>query len=535
MGKVFDEDFAEVTDVPEIHERQRGDLGKHEKQQPARLTLLKWAVVVVLVSAPALVKLFSYADYPGSDDAFIHIAVVENILRGDGWGIISNDRVNMSTSPLFTLILLPVFAVGSIGFAQLLSLGFSSAALGITFFATRAITKSDLSGFTALVIAATNVHLWRWSGTVMETSLAYLFVTVIAATALKLISVDDGKSMRRAVTLGVLIGLGTLVRFEIGMLMLLSVAAIWLARQPNPRKVAVLVVGGFTGTFLPWVLFATAYFGTPIPTTFAAKTTSALHLVNPAVTKGIMLVFATGFGVSALIAVYAASLAMRSADGRDSLRKLALPLAYLLSWPVCLFAFYYLKTSGLQSAGRYFLPGMATWPIAVGLLVATVPRIKRDSNGRRALLATALVGSLAAGLTINAANVRPVLTAFNGGYRVAMTHAAEYLRHTCNPGEGALIIVDIGIIARDGVGDCVLVDGGALATPSVRSMTIDQAIDQFKVKYVVQSIGRSPGELADKYPQLGLKLELSERYTEHGIAKAGQVNYLNIFVLTGGN
>lgn len=138
------------------------------------------ALVVVLILTPALVHLIFYPAFAGADDAFIHVAVAEHILRGDGWGIVSHDRVNLSSSPFFTILLLAVLPMGSIGLAEILSLVFACAALAITFFTTRRITASIMCGLAALVVAAANAHLWRWSGTVMETALAYLSVTLIA-------------------------------------------------------------------------------------------------------------------------------------------------------------------------------------------------------------------------------------------------------------------------------------------------------------------------------------------------------------------
>jgi hypothetical protein len=64
---------------------------------------------------------------------------------GPGWGIVSNDRVNLSSSPLFTVLLLLVLRVGSIGLAQVLSLVFACAGLAVTYLATRAMTSSMTS------------------------------------------------------------------------------------------------------------------------------------------------------------------------------------------------------------------------------------------------------------------------------------------------------------------------------------------------------------------------------------------------------
>ena len=188
------------------------------------------AIVIALVLTPALVKLIFYPAYPGPDGAFLHIAVAEHILDGTGWGVNSHHPVNLSSSPIFVLLLVSILAIGSMGVAQIFSVVFACAALAITFFATRAITASSMCGLAALVVAAANVHLWRWSGTVMEPTLAYLAVTLISATTLWLVRARR-TSVWNFALLGALIGFGTLVRFEIGILLPLSMGALWVSRQ----------------------------------------------------------------------------------------------------------------------------------------------------------------------------------------------------------------------------------------------------------------------------------------------------------------
>jgi 4-amino-4-deoxy-L-arabinose transferase-like glycosyltransferase len=170
-----------------------------------------------------------------------------------------------------------VLPIGSIGLAQIASHAFAAAALAITFFATRSITASTLSGLAALVVAAANVHLWWWSGTVLETSLGYLAVTIIAAFTLWLMD-QRRTGVWDLALLGALIGLGTQVRFEIGIFLPLSMVALWFS-WPTRRRQIPAVIGGFVVAVLPWLTFATAYFGTPIPTTFSAKADS-FHLVH---------------------------------------------------------------------------------------------------------------------------------------------------------------------------------------------------------------------------------------------------------------
>ena len=472
-------------------------------------------LIGLLALVPALVKLAFYPAYPGSDDAFIHMATAQHILDGRGWGIVSNDRVNLSSSPLFTVLLLPVLTVGSIGLAQVLSVVFACAALAVTYLAARAMTSSVACGLAALVVAAANVHLSRWSGTMMETSLGYLLVTLIALTTLMLIR-SKSQSVWQLALLGLFTGLGTEVRFEIGLLLPLSFLALWFSRRENRVQLLAVVVG-FCAAVAPWIVFATAYFGTPIPTTFFAKA-SSFHVVNVAITKELGSVVATGFGLSVVLAVAALAIAARSTEGRARLRSHASLLTYLIAWPIALFAFYYIKTDGLQGPARYYVPGMATWPIAFGLLVGSIPA--RELRKYRLALISGLVGCLAIGLAINVLVIRPALTAFNDGYRSAMTEGAAYLRANCRPGDVALIVIDIGIMAKDGIGECALVDGGALATPSLRGLTLAQKMAKVHPTFVVQSIGHRADELSAEFPKLKLKLRMSKSYIDHGAAGA---------------
>ena len=482
------------------------------------------AIVVLLILTPALVKLIFYPAYTGGDGAFLHTAVAEHILAGQGWGVNPYHPVNLDSSPMFVLLLVSILAVGSMGSAQIVSAVFACAALAITFFATRAITASPMCGLAALTVAAANVHLWRWSGTVMESSLAYLAVTAIVAATLWLMRARPIGAWN-FVLLGALIGFSTLVRFEIGILLPLSMAALWCPRQTALRRLAA-VSGGFVVAVLPWIAFGTTYFGSPIPTTFGAKT-SSLNIVNLAVVKTVGTVVVTGFGVSILIAATAIALASRTVEGRAKLRDYATPLCYLLAWPIVLFGFYYLKTN-IGSQARYLLPGMATWPIALGLIIATVPRKPQY----RPWLAVGLVGCVAVALVINIVKVRPVLNSFESGYLTAMAHGAEYLRDHCKPGDVALLLYEIGIMSRNGVGACTVVGGPVPATSQTGGMTLRELLSRATPTYLVEISGHDRNDLAADYPQL--ILQMSEGYTGHDLATAGQLDYLNIYRVNNG-
>lgn len=477
---------------------------------------------VALVFIPVFAKLIFYPAFPGTDDSFIHIAIAEHILDGKGWGV-AGYRVNLSSSPVFTVLLLAVFAVGSIGLAQILTAVFSCMAMAVTFFATRSITGSNNCGIIALVVAAANPYLWEWTGAVMETSLAYLAVTVIAMVTLRLIKAGSGSALN-FLLLGFLIGLGMQVRFEIGIFLPLSLVALWLAFRPGPRSVAALVGGVFLA-LLPWAIFAVFYFGTPIPTTFYALGSGrqAGQVLNMSVLKVVGAVLATGFGISILIAATAAVIASRSPEGLRRLRSCSIPLLFLLGWPIVLFGYYYVTVNGWSTVARYFVPGMATWPIALGLIISAVP----GRPSYRPWLAAAMVACLTLALGITATKIQPALASFNAGYRAVNSEGAKYLQSNCKPGDVALLKNDIGIMARDGIGDCTLVDGAGLATPDMIGLSFLEQLSRAKPTFVVFACERSHNESGGKYPQL--TLELSKTFMNPSIAEFGRECYFNIY------
>src|SRR4026207_1489267 len=63
----------------------------------------------------AVVRLIYEPGYRGTDDSFSHAAIVESLRAGNGWGINPGEPVNLSTSPLFTLLMLGLSWLGAGG------------------------------------------------------------------------------------------------------------------------------------------------------------------------------------------------------------------------------------------------------------------------------------------------------------------------------------------------------------------------------------------------------------------------------------
>ena len=502
-----------------------------------------WIVVLValLAAVPAIVKLVSYPAYPGSDDAFIHLAVAESVLAGTGWGLPGFGEVNLSSSPLFTVLLLPVLAVGDVGLAQLVTLLAAGLGLLATYAVARDLTASPQLGLVALALGAFNVHLWRWSGTVMEAAVAYAFVgaVVLAVVRLQAARHADGK---RYVLLGLVIGAAALTRFEAGLLLPLALIQLAVARGLSREHLVRLglCVVGFVLALVPWVVFSVVTLGSPVPTTFSAKTGPAVILVNTEVTRQLVQVVVSGAWASLLlVAVGVVSLLAKRRLG-GSLRT-ASSTVLLIGWPLALFAFYYLKTPTLQSAARYYLPGMWTLPVLAVVLIGLARAAGPRQRALRGLLSTPALAAvcaltLVAALVLNAVRVAPVLRAFPDGYQRAMQDGAAYLRASCRPGDVALIYVDIGVLAREGIGPCRLADAGGLASPELQGLTAEEAVNTTQARFVVHSIALEPDEFVKTHPNLDGRLEkvLSQPYASHAVAEAGARNHLEVYRVTGG-
>jgi len=482
----------------------------------------EWPMVGLLALLPTIVKLVAYPHYPGSDDSFIHLAVAQNIVTGGGWGVIPGDPVNLSSSPIYTMLLLALQPLNPLVAAQVISALFTTAALVLIYSIARKLTLSRPLAFTGLAVAAANVHLWRWTGTVMETTLAFMLVTLVIYVLYRITPVDR-KSWVAPLGLGLLIGVATLTRFELGLLLPLAIVDLWLRgeRRPEVARRAALLAPGFLIGVAPWLVFSYLYFGTPVPTTYSAKT-SGLILANLSVTQDVAAVLLSGYGLAILVALIAAGTLRSRLPGIIERHLL------VFIWPVLLFAFYYLKTTSLQSSARYYLPGMAAISIAVVILLAAIPAHR---IGKSALLAVSIM-SVTLGVVINSIFIAPTLRGFNENYRSTMIEAAQFLRLNCDGSGPALVVRDIGILAAEGISKCPLADAGALASPELRGMTLEEMISATNPQFVVESIGESSGAFLAERPQL--RLVHSRSYLAHGVSTAGAKYWLNIYAVVPG-
>lgn len=224
---------------------------------------MKRATPALLVAASGLILWYSlvFRTHFQLEDAFITFRYAANLVRGDGFVFNPGERVLGTTTPLQTLLLalfslpfgprsihnvaaviMPLFGIGAgiAAYAALTKRGMSllGAALGITFFyANTAVIRTGIGG--------------------METPM------VLFLMALSLWALVSG----RAALTGMFCGLLFLCRVDT----LIWTGLLFAFNLMKPRRDLLPQSFAFAIVVLPWLIFATVYFGSPLPNSMLAK------------------------------------------------------------------------------------------------------------------------------------------------------------------------------------------------------------------------------------------------------------------------
>lgn len=481
----------------------------------------KWisAVVLALALVPAMVKLISYPHNIGSDDAYIHLRVATEFLRGEGWGINPHQPVNLSTAPAFTLLLVLVEKMGRhpVYLAQAFSCVASALGLLAIFGAAFAETTSMFAALLAEGAAAFSVNLWRWNGTLMETSFAFAMV----AGSLWFLRKDVGMSAWRAALLGVLLGFGMLLRPELGLLACLAAATLVRRSEPGSRaRNGICVTIAAMLPLLSWYAFAHRQGISPLPTTYAAKSVTGVLLLN----RDFAMQFAQSLGASLLLPVVFVLLVVIVGGKKGKAAQDSTSYWVPAGLTAALFTFYYLKMPGLESPGRYLLPLLP----CEALLLALLWQRFRAGQGR--FVAGVLVLHALFSLELNRRTIAPVLRRFEGEYGdTQRAAAAELVRLTAGQtNRRVLVVSDIGLLSCEGDGRFEIVDGGALATPALRGLSTKAQIERVRPAFVVQTLSRTPQGFAADLPEI-LHPLWRRRFLQHGVRVRDPFYYTIIF------
>jgi hypothetical protein len=487
----------------------------------AYLPNLVWIAVAFLAAVPLAIKLFAYPSYIGSDDAYIHLQVARNIYTNHVWGIDPAVRCNLSTSPLFTLLLVAshlIFQSHDIFAMQVASCLATVVGLLAIFLRVLKTTSRLTAAFLGMASASFAANLWRWNGTLMEATYAF------AAVALILLCFSSYRfTPRKAAATGTLLGLSTLLRPELFSFALLAIL-LTLLLAPRGHKL-VPAIAMLAGCLIPvgsWLLFSRLYFSSFLPTTFYAKTSPSLILWNPL----ILTAYAQLIALSLLWPVLFFATCLFALRGRP-LRSFPIHLALPLGGILLLAAFYYLRALGLESPGRYLLPAFPMFCVAAAEIFAIAVSQKPSLPWAKFVLATLALHCITC-VYINSRFIAPVLSSFQNEYAAAMHRAADYLASHTGPGDPILVELDVGALCYWGNGRFTILDGGGLASPELAQKSVTEQIALVKPKFLVQSQGLQPFEWQSQYPNLHPLWNLGYRGLGLSSPKA---LYINIYAV----
>ncbi|MBK8026924.1 MAG: hypothetical protein IPK19_37440 [Chloroflexi bacterium] len=253
---------------------------------------LRWAGFSLLIVVALAARLI-----PGArtiDDAFITFRYARNIVEGQGFVYNPGVATLGTTTPLFTLMLSAASGVsGSRDFPQIAIL-FSAAADALTVVLLAIITRRVLAGrrdepaYTVgrpyeEIVALLPGLLWAVSPMSvtfavggMETSVATLWMVAAVAAYVTRPGRGDPARGRYDAAVGVFAALGLLTRADavlwVGPLLGWQVVE-WLAgrRKSDGPPLPLWTWIALAAVLLPWAVYATAAFGSPIPNSVTAK------------------------------------------------------------------------------------------------------------------------------------------------------------------------------------------------------------------------------------------------------------------------
>lgn len=396
------------------------------------------AAVVAVVALLLVLQVWAFSGLP-HDDAFITYRYGENCARGRGLVFNPGERVLGFTSPLHVLVAAGLHAaVGHAALPRVL------AALGCAAWTAQSLVVARLltgalerraAWVVGALIAVGGVGSQRWVA--LETNLAVALSLGALALALE--------DRWRAAAL--VAGLACLARPDAGIMALL------LAAYGTSRLRARMLVPGavFLAVVLPWVVFATVYFGSPVPEPLRVKfqrTGLGEYLVHvlregPLTLWGVEAPSAWLVAVTWLFAVAGAAVLVR----RE--RPLGLLVAYGL---LHLVSYLYLRP--FRAHEWHLYPGLLVLGVCSWSCLLQIPARRFRIPGIVALLAICSVRTLAF--------ARQYPTAYWFGARDQTYRAAgEFLRANVRPGE-RVAAVEVGTLGY--FSDATLYDLGGLIT-----------------------------------------------------------------------
>jgi len=348
----------------------------------SRARIADWLPVAAVLVVLAVGVAYAGATGLLQEDALITLRYARNLGEGHAFVFNPGERVLGTTAPLLALLLAPVPSDWLPAAATVLGILAAGAVTALQFRLCRRLGVPDAVPLGAALFTALSYELVAASVSGMESML------VVALMFAALAEVADDRPAGAGVALALLL----LARIDGALWVLLVVAYAWASGRPLRRMLLALGLG-----LLPWTVFATLYFGSPLPHTLMAKWVSYqppgfaarwavlwgwLHPLEPQawpLSRGLDLLFVLG-AVAALRGQRALAVPALAAPGQVLALALFAPVTapwYVVPAGVC---FALVCALGAEVVVRWGLRGRWPWRLAVpaGLgLVALVAEAQR--------------------------------------------------------------------------------------------------------------------------------------------------------------
>jgi arabinofuranosyltransferase len=314
-----------------------------------------------------------------SDDAFITLRVVTNILHGYGPNWNGAERVQVFTHPLWMMILIPFYILVRNPFFTLYAAGLVFSAAAVLFLLYK-FSPSPWSVPIVVTLLLASKAFMDYSTSGLENPLSHLLALLFIWVFL----FEGSSAHRRLLLLTLLVSFSMLNRLDTVLIFLPALLLEIIQSIRDFRKtIGALILGGLP--ILLWEAFSIFYYGFPFPNTYYAKLTTGIpqsalfqqgwyYFQNSLTWDHVTLPV---IGMAILLALF---------WGEQKRRSLALGIALYLA--------YILYIGGDFMSGRFF---SILYFMAIALLLGLPPILKlKDSP----IFSLAVIGfALFAGLT----------------------------------------------------------------------------------------------------------------------------------------
>ena len=433
-----------MTDEPNINQgRSRATLFWNLIQ--------RYGIVVVVTVFFVTANLhFSYTP----DDTYIYLQYAKNIVRGEGFSFNTGSPSYGVTGPLWVLLITGGTALGLDPYivAKTLDVVFASLAVLAAYALGFAVIRDRIYALVAAWVLSFDSWFLRWASSGMETSFAVFLALVAAWYAYR----------KEYIVASFVAGLLTLVRPE-GALLFLAILLDSLLNIRDRTATLRALVGSLVmfGVIISvWLLFAYVQFGTIIPSTLQAKSTTQTSLaVLWFTTLSCLKILGATQGITLLFMVLGVTVTMRKygwkiirAEGFLILWILLLPIGYILL--------------NVQVVSRYLV---LTLPFIAIYGMWGIKRLEVASvlSARQALLTLVIVAGLL--LTQNQyvyrSRVVPHMENFTMGMTECLKPIAYWLRTHADT-DAMVLTPDVGMLGY--VSDRRVVETAGLVTPDMK-------------------------------------------------------------------